>query len=53
MGRVLHKVRLDIGGLILCDGRTHRNELWDQTQNVETIKTLLSKNVLVIVPRSP
>jgi len=52
-GGALHKVGLDIGGRILRHGRIHRNELWDQTQNVETIKTLLSSNVFVMVPRSP
>jgi len=39
-----------IGGRILRDGRIHGNQLWDQMQNVETIKTLLSNNVFVMVP---
>jgi len=52
-GGALDTVGLDIGGRILCDGRIHRNELWDQTQNVETMKTLLSNNVFVMVAHSP
>jgi len=52
-GGALHKVGLDIAGRILRDGRIHEDELWDQTQNVETMETLLSNNVFVMVPRSP
>jgi len=52
-GAALHKVGLDIGGRILRNGRIHQDELWDQTQNIETMKTLLSINVFVMVPCSP
>jgi len=49
-GGALYNVGLNIGDRILRDGRLHGNELWDQMQNVETIKTLLSKKVFVMVP---
>ena len=52
-GGALYKVGLHIGGGMLRDCRIHRNELWDQTPNVETIKGLLLNNVFVMVPCAP
>jgi len=51
-GSARHKVELEIAERILQEGLSHTNEFWDFIPSMEVMDTLLSNNVLVMVPCS-